>query len=108
LPDKAHLVAGDSLITEAEFERYRVAHDAHFVRKDPSAALAAWSDYLAHAPSGRLAVEARYNQALCLLKLGRKGEARRALLPFVSGAFGSYRKQEARTLIATLDADAGR
>ena len=99
---------GDSPITEAEFLRYRLAHEAHFVKKDPAAALAAWSDYLAHAPSGQLAVEARYNQALCLLKLGRAQEARRALLPFVSGKFGAYRRQEAQTLIATLDADAGR
>jgi len=100
--------AGESPITEAEFERYRSAHEAHFVKKDPAAALAAWNDYLAHAPSGHLAVEARYNQALCLLKLGRMQEARRALSPFVAGVYGSYRRQEAQTLITTLDADAGR
>ena len=99
---------GDSPITEAEFERYRLAHEAHFVKKDPAAALAAWADYLAHAPSGHLAVEARYNQALCLLKLGRTQEARRSLAPFVAGTYGAYRRQEAQTLIATLDADAGR
>lgn len=99
---------GESPITEAEFQRYRLAHEAHFVKKDPAAALSAWNDYLAHAPSGHLAVEARYNQALCLLKLGRTQEARRALAPFVAGAYGAYRRQEAQTLIATLDADAGR
>ena len=106
--DKLRAKAGDSPITEAEFERYRLAHEAHFVKKDPAAALAAWSDYLAHAPSGHLAVEARYNQALCLLKLGRTQEARRSLAPFVAGTYGAYRRQEAQTLIATLDADAGR
>ncbi len=100
--------AQDSPMTEAEFQRYRLAHEAHFVKRDPAAALAAWNDYLAHAPSGHLAVEARYNQALCLLKLGRTQEARRALAPFVAGSYGSYRRQEAQTLIATLDADAGR
>ncbi len=100
--------APDSPMTEAEFQRYRLAHEAHFVKKDPAAALAAWNDYLAHAPSGHLAVEARYNQALCLLKLGRMQEARRALAPFVAGAYGAYRRQEAQTLITTLDADAGR
>jgi hypothetical protein len=99
--------AQDSPMTEAEFQRYRLAHEAHFVKRDPAAALAAWNDYLAHAPSGHLAVEARYNQALCLLKLGRTQEARRALAPFVAGAYGTYRRQEAQTLIATLDADAG-
>lgn len=106
--EKLRVAAGDSPITEAEFERYRLAHEAHFVKKDPAAALAGWADYLAHAPSGHLAVEARYNQALCLLKLGRTHEARRALAPFVAGNYGAYRRQEAQALIATLDADAGR
>jgi hypothetical protein len=106
--DKLRVAVGESPITEAEFERYRLAHEAHFVKKDPAAALAAWTDYLAHAPSGQLAVEARYNQALCLLKLGRTQEARRALAPFVAGTYGAYRRQEAQALIATLDADAGR
>lgn len=98
---------GDSPMTEAEFQRYRLAHEAHFVKKDPAAALIAWNDYLAHAPSGRLVVEARYNQALCLLKLGRVQEAKRALAPFVGGVYGAYRKQEAQQLIATINADAG-
>ena len=98
---------GDTPVGEVEFERYRVAHEAHFILKDPAAALAAWSDYLAHSPTGRLAVEARYNRALCLLRLGRIGEARAALQPFVAGAYGAYRQKEARNLVATLDADAG-
>lgn len=105
--ERSGLDAADSPMTEAEFQRYRLAHEAHFIKKDPSAALALWNDYLAHAPSGRLAVEARYNQALCLLKLGRSQEAKRALAPFVAGAFGAYRKQEAQALIATINADAG-
>jgi len=104
---KASDPVGDSSMTEEEFERYRLAHEAHFVKKDPAAALLAWNEYLAHAPKGRLALEARYNQALCLLKLGRTQEARHALVPFVAGSYGSYRRQEARALIATLDADAG-
>ncbi len=105
--ERAEQAAADSQVTEAEFQRYRLAHDAHFIKKDPAAALALWNDYLAYAPSGRLAVEARYNQALCLLKLGRTREAKRALAPFVAGAYGAYRKQEAQSLIATLNADAG-
>jgi hypothetical protein len=108
VPDRQQAVAGESPITEAEFERYRLAHEAHFIKKDPAAALAAWTDYLAHAPSGRLAVEARYNQALCLLKLGRIKEARQALAPFVSGTFGAYRQKEAQTLVASMVVDAGR
>jgi len=95
-------------ISEEEYERYRVAHDAHFVRKDPAAALTAWSEYLSHSPTGRLAVEARYNRALCLLKLGRNREAVAALRPFTEGTYGAYRQREAQRLIAELAADAGR
>jgi hypothetical protein len=104
---KPRAVMGDMPVSEEEFQRYRAAHEAHFNRKDPAAALAAWSDYLTHSPTGRLAVEARYNRALCLLKLGRVQEARMALRPFTAGDYGAYRQGEARNLIATLDADAG-
>jgi hypothetical protein len=39
---------------------YRDAHDAHFVRRDPAAALAGWDRYLAAAgPSGRFTLDAR-------------------------------------------------
>lgn len=111
----AHLREGSSQseateekpISEEEYERYRLAHEAHFVKKDPAAALAAWSEYLAHAPSGRLAVEARYNRALCLLKLGRNQEAIAALRPFTRGSYGAYRQKEAQRVIAQLDGDAG-
>ena len=105
--NRAKAPIDDAPITEGEFQRYRLAHEAHFIRKDPSAALAAWNEYLAQAPKGRLAVEARYNRALCLSKLGRTREAKRALLPFLSGAYGSYRTEEAQALISTIDADAG-
>ena len=105
--DKPRALPGEEPVSEEEFRRYRIAHEAHFNRKDPTAALAAWSDYLAHSPTGRLAVEARYNRALCLLKLGKIHEARTALAPFTAGAFGAYRQREAQTLIATLNADAG-
>jgi hypothetical protein len=95
-------------MTEEEYARYRAAHEAHFVNKDPAGALAAWTEYLAHSPGGRLAVEARYNRALCLLKLGRNQEAIVALRPFTQGSYGAYRQKEARRLIAQLDLDAGR
>ena len=104
---KPRAFVGDVPVSEEEFQRYRAAHVAHFNRKDPAAALAAWSDYLTHSSTGRLAVEARYNRALCLLKLGRVREARAALGPFTAGAYGAYRQKEAQNLIATLDADAG-
>lgn len=82
---------------------YRTAHTAHFVAHDPARALAAWDAYLAAAPSGQFAPEARYNRALSLVRLGRNEEARRALEPFASGAYGGYRKTEASALLSSLE-----
>lgn len=87
---------------DAELELYRAAHRAHFGGHDPAAALSAWDAYLAKAPSGRFALEARYNRALCLVRLDRKAEARAALEPFARGAFGAYRKREATELLEAL------
>ncbi|WP_437961680.1 hypothetical protein WME76_19945 [Sorangium sp. So ce119] len=81
---------------------YQAAHRAHFVDRSPAAALAAWNDYLAAAPRGRFAVEAQYNRALCLVRLGRTDEARRALEPFAQGAFGGYRQTESRSLLDAM------
>ncbi|WP_437555217.1 hypothetical protein WME97_24575 [Sorangium sp. So ce367] len=81
---------------------YQAAHRAHFAERNPAAALDAWNAYLTAAPRGRFAVEAQYNRALCLVRLGRKDEARRALDPFAQGAFGGYRKDESRSLLEAL------
>lgn len=80
---------------------YRLAHDAHFASHDYARALPAWEAYLRAAPSGRLATEARYNRAICLLRLGRTEEARTALKPFALGAMG-YRQSEAQQLLDEL------
>ncbi len=83
-------------------ELYRAAHEAHFVAHDCARALRGWDAYLRAAPRGGLAVEARYNRALCLVRLGRTEEARRALEPFARGASGSYRQREAAGLLEVL------
>jgi TolA-binding protein len=80
---------------------YRLAHEAHFAGHDYARALPAWEAYLRAAPSGRLATEARYNRAICLLRLGRTEEARTALKPFALGALG-YRQSEAQQLLNEL------
>ncbi len=80
---------------------YREAHDAHFVRRDDAAALAAWDRYLA-LPSGPLTVEARYNRAIALVRLQRRAEAAEALEPFAAGHYGGYRREEARALLSLL------
>jgi type IV secretory pathway VirB10-like protein len=87
---------------DAELELYRAAHRAHFGGGDPASALAAWDAYLKKSPKGRFALEARYNRALCLVRLARNAEARAALEPFAKGSFGGYRKREAGELLEAL------
>jgi len=81
---------------------YRVAHTAHFVDRDPARALVGWDAYLAAAPNGTFAPEARYNRALSLVRLGRNAEAKAALAPFATGVYGSYRQSEASALLREL------
>ena len=83
---------------------YRKAHELHFHGGDPAAALAAWDGYLAAEPDGRFSVEARYNRALVLIRLGRYAEARAALEPFARGEATpeGYRQAEAEQLVERL------
>jgi hypothetical protein len=82
---------------------YRAAHDLHFHGGAPAATLAAWDAYLAAEPSGRFSVEARYNRALTLIRLGRYADARAALLPFALGSVeAGYRQREAGQLVERL------
>jgi hypothetical protein len=94
----------DTSAAEAE-ALYRAAHELHFHGSDVAAALAAWDAYLAASPHGAFAIEARYNRALCLVKLGRLDEARTALAPFAAGdvAPANYRRDEAARLIERID-----
>jgi hypothetical protein len=107
--DAGDAARGDSVAgasgSSAELAAYRRAHDAHFRGADPAAALAAWDAYLASYPDGALALEARYDRALLLIKLERWHEADAALRPFAAAPAGSYRQAEAARL---LDAIAGR
>ena len=84
---------------------YRRAHDLYFHGADYALALDAWDRYLAAAPDGQFAVEARYNRALCLVRLARLDEARDALGPFARGevAPAGYRQHEAAALIDKID-----
>lgn len=86
---------------DADGDLYRLAHEAHFGSHDYGRALLGWESYLQAAPRGRLATEARYNRAICLLRLGRDAEARQALEPFASGKMG-YRQSEAQQLLDEL------
>jgi hypothetical protein len=81
-------------------ELFREADRLHRTR-DPRA-LAAWDTYLRAAPGGALAPEARYNRALCLVRLRKLADARVALQPFANGREGGYRRGEARALLERI------
>jgi hypothetical protein len=89
-------------VLDAEPRAYGRAHRLHFVADAPARALRAWDDYLAAHPGGAFAPEAAYNRALCLVHLGRRAEALRALRPFARAPAGGYRRAEARALTAWL------
>jgi hypothetical protein len=109
-PDSAALAPSPRPSASAEgthaadptLDLYRTAHQAHFVDRDYGRALAGWNAYLKAAPAGTLAPEARYNRALCLVRLGRADEARAALTPFATGQYGTYRREDAQKLIDAL------
>ena len=85
-----------------ELALYKEAHRAHFNDHDYTSALAGWDRYLARAPRGTFALEARYNRAVALHRLGRRAEAIEALRPFAAGTYGRYRRDEAQALIEEL------
>jgi len=95
----------DSLDPDAaERAAYARAHVAHFDGTSWQRALTAWDDYLRSYPRGTFAPEARYNRALCLIRLGRFASAKGALRPFAAGVVGrGYRTTEARTLLDWMD-----
>jgi hypothetical protein len=86
---------------------YKRAHKLHFQDQNWARALDAWNDYLREEPNGSLSVEARYNRALALVRLGRRDEARAALTPFARGEVaGGYRAAEAKSLLTALEGSA--
>jgi len=88
----------------ASLKLYKQAYRLHFVEQRYEAALTAWDEYLRAAPAGRLVVEARYNRAIALARLGRRAEAESALAPFARGEVsGGYRAREARELLEVLN-----
>lgn len=81
---------------------YRRAHEAQFRRGDCAEAVAAYDEYLRAAPQGALVPEARFHRAVCLVRLGRRDEARAALEPFARGDYGTYRQEDAQALLTRL------
>ena len=88
--------------SDAEADAYGRAHRAHFDEGAPERALAGWEDYLRRYPRGAFEPEARFNRAICLVRLGRHAQAERAVRSFADGRFGNYRRAEAEQLLAWL------
>jgi hypothetical protein len=88
--------------SDAEADAYGRAHRAHFDETAPERALAAWEDYLRRYPHGAFEPEARFNRAICLVRLRRFAQAERALRSFADGRFASYRRAEAEQLLGWL------
>lgn len=103
-------VVEEPRVVDTAAQLYRHAHDLHFHGADPAAALAAWDGYLAAAPDGKLAVEARYNRGICLVKLGRLAEAREVFAAFAEERVSpaGYRADEARALLKRIELNTSR
>lgn len=82
---------------------YQSAHRAQFRAGDCSAAVDGYAEYLKAAPGGSFAVDARYNRAVCLLKLGQTSEAKAILRPFSEGRYGTYRQKSASELLGAFE-----
>jgi hypothetical protein len=83
---------------------YAQAHRVHFVDGDPAKAARLWDSYLTAHPRGRFVPEARFNRALCLIRLSRVDEATAALRSFANGPAGGYRQRDAAVLLEWLAA----
>jgi hypothetical protein len=86
-------------------EIYARAHRAQFTLRDYAAALVLWDEYLA-TTGGSLGLEARWNRAIALVRLGRREAAIAALAPFAAGQNEAYRQEEAQALLRVLGATA--
>jgi len=92
--------AGDS--ERRALRAYREAERLQFDDKDYARALDAWDRYVPLAGKSPLLVDAKWQRAVCLVRLDRRDEARAALEPFARGELGAYRRDEAQALLGAL------
>lgn len=91
-----------SPVDPEERRAFEAAHERHFTGAW-SEALRLWDAYLTEHSGGRFAPEARFNRAVCLLRLGRAAEAREALLSITRSPRRSPHRMDAERLLRALD-----
>ncbi|MFK7984472.1 MAG: tol-pal system YbgF family protein [Sandaracinaceae bacterium] len=102
-PDDALEAEFDTLTPPPAAERlaFERAHRAQFEARDYLGALSAWTTYLRAYPTGRLLPEARFNRAVCLLRLQRFQQAEEALARIARSE--SLRRSDAADLLRALE-----
>jgi hypothetical protein len=87
----------------SELDIYGRAHHLHFHGGSPGAALRAWTGYLEKFPEGHFLPEARFNRAVCLVRVGDMARAREELSRIVKDSRVDYQRAQAARLMAKLD-----
>lgn len=86
---------------DPELAMYSEAHQLHFRDRNMAAAVDAWNRYLAAAPDGKLAPEARFNRVVALVKLERWSEAARALEELGDSTFRAAELARLRAVVSS-------
>ncbi len=86
---------------DPELAMYAEAHAIHFRDRDMAAALDAWNRYLAAAPDGKLAPEARFNRVVALVKLERWSDASDALDALADSSFRAAELARLREVVSS-------
>ena len=86
----------------SEFILYEKAHRLHFHEGQSAGALRLWDAYIEQFPAGRFLPEARFNRAVCLVRLGDLERARAALEQIVAERAANYPTEQAHGLLARL------
>jgi TolA-binding protein len=86
----------------SEFILYEKAHRLHFHEGQSAGALRLWDAYIEQFPTGRFLPEARFNRAVCLVRLGALERARAALEQIIAERAANYSTEQAHGLLARL------
>jgi hypothetical protein len=87
----------------SDLAAYERAHRLHFHGGESSAALVAWDAYLASHGAGTFVPEARFNRAVCLLRLGRRAEAKQVLVAIAESGTAVHGRERARALLDAME-----